>query len=66
MVVGTKGVVVSGAIVVHSTSSSGQSCMPLHQRVELMQILLVGHKIVPSGQGLQAQAQVPVTVLLKP
>lgn len=65
------GVVVAsvGATVVtvsQPVSSSGQSFTPLHHKVSLMQIPLVGHKMVPSSQGLQMHSHVLVTTLLNP
>lgn len=61
------GVVVTTATVVgHVISSSGQSWTPLHHKVVLIQMLLVGHKIVFSGHGWHVHLQVDVTVLLSP
>lgn len=61
MVVVNSTVVFSGQWI----SSSGQSTTPLHQDVELIHILLLGQRIVFSGQGLQVQAQLLVNVLIK-
>jgi hypothetical protein len=60
-------VVVVGAVgVVQSLSSSGQSSTPSHQDVTLMQMLLVGHRTVPDGQGLQTHPHVGVSSLCRP
>lgn len=70
----TEGVncVVNGAVaavgtdgVVHSLSSSGQSSKPSHQDVALIQMLLVGQRTVPGGQGLQMQPHEGVSTLCR-
>jgi hypothetical protein len=60
-------VTVAGADgVVHSLSSSGQSSRPSHQDVALIQMLLVGHRTVSGGQGLQIQPHEGVSTLCRP
>jgi hypothetical protein len=60
-------VVVVGTVgVVQSLSSSGQSSTPSHQDVALMQMLLVGHRTVPDGQGLQMHPHEGVNSLCRP
>jgi hypothetical protein len=62
-----KAVVVVGTVsVVQSLSSSGQSSTPSHQDVALMQMLLVGHRSVPEGQGLQMHPHEGVSSLCRP
>ena len=51
--------------VVHSLSSSGQSSKPSHQDVALIQMLLVGQRTVPGGQGLQIQPHEGVSTLCR-
>lgn len=51
--------------VVHSLSSSGQSSKPSHQDVALIQMLLVGQRTVPGGQGLQMQPHEGVSTLCR-
>jgi len=64
--------VVNGAVaavgrdsVVHSLSSSGQSSKPSHQDEALIQMLLVGQRTVPGGQGLQMQPHEGVSTLCR-
>lgn len=57
---------VGAGVVTQLISSSGQSCTPLHHNVVLMQMLLVGHKVVFSSHGWQMQAQLLVTMLRRP
>lgn len=59
-------VVVGTVGVVQSLSSSGQSSTPSHQDVALMQMLLVGHRTVPDGQGLQMHPHEGVSSLCRP
>lgn len=58
--------VVSKTVVVQLVSSSGQSSIPSHQDVSLIQILLVGQSLVPSGQGLHTHEHSSVTTDCKP
>lgn len=62
-------IVVVGTVVVkltQSTSSSGQSIMPLHQEVSFMHTPFVGHKIVFFGHDSQLQLHLSVKTGLKP
>lgn len=65
-VVNNEVVVVGTVGVVQSLSSSGQSSTPSHQDVVLMQMLLVGHRTVPDGQGLQMHPHEGVSSLCRP
>jgi hypothetical protein len=65
-VVSNATVVVGTVGVVQSLSSSGQSSTPSHQDVALMQMLLVGHRTVPDGQGLQMHPHEGVSSLCRP
>lgn len=64
--------VVNGAVAAvgtdgaaHSLSSSGQSSKPSHHDVALIQMLLVGQRTVPGGQGLQMQPHEGVSTLCR-
>lgn len=48
--------------VVHVSSSSGQSSIPLHHDVTLRQKLLEGHSLVSGGHGLHTQLHEVVTM----
>lgn len=59
--------IASGVVgTVQLVSSSGQSTIPSHQLDSLMQVPLVGHIIVPSGQGLQTHPHCAVISAVKP
>lgn len=60
-------VVISSVVTVgQSISSSGQSWTPSHHEVEFIHMLLLGQRMVFSGQGWHIQAHVVVTTLFIP